>query len=375
MNNMNRILFRVKPALPLVLALITLILLPVSNINADEKALPFDKAIEDSVKYLFDHLPDGSKVAVYDFTIPPNAKPALSDYLVDEITRLFSRERPRFITVNRQEMDAVKKEMNLHLSGEVSDETAKAIGKKTGADIIITGTVMHVGSVYRLTLKPISVEREEFYPVASANIKGNDRKLGFFIDTGSASRFHLLAGARAGISLHLWKLSDDITGKSENPSFGFEPALQGVFYFNNFIGLQTEAALSMDSYSYSGDDPSAFTASFESLSLRLPLLLRLTYRPGIFALSAFGGVSFNIPLGKMTVKSSLYDDASYRISMPPSYVAGANVGLRLGPGFMFTDIRFSGDFAKNAIHDSHGTLAVYKRNTLSISMGYEYEFF
>ena len=35
---------------------------------------------------------------------------------------------------------------------------------------------------------------------------------------------------------------------------------------------------------------------------------------------------------------------------------------------------YSGDFAATVMRDEHGTLAVYKRNTFSFSLGYEMEF-
>jgi hypothetical protein len=76
-------------------------------------------------------------------------------------------------------------------------------------------------------------------------------------------------------------------------------------------------------------------------------------------------------MGAMRLNSGVCDDSSYRFSIPMSYIFGINPGVRFGPGLLFTDIRFSGDFAKTAIHDSSGTLALYRRNTVSFSLGYE----
>jgi len=142
--------------------------------------------------------------------------------------------------------------------------------------------------------------------------------------------------------------------------------------------VQTELALSLDNFSYSGTRAgAAYTASFESISLQLPVMVRFTFRPENlplpFSFSGFGGIVVNIPLGAMKLSSSLYGDSSYRFSMPLGYVVGVNAGLKLGPGTLFLDIRFSGDFARTAIHDSNGTLALYTRNALIFSLGYEFE--
>ena len=186
----------------------------------------------------------------------------------------------------------------------------------------------------------------------------------------------LYAGLRAGLSPHLWKLSNDISGNVENPSLGIEPAIHGAFYFTGLIAMQAELALSRDRVSYSGGEgSSAYTGSFESYSLQMPLLIRLTYRPGIFSLSGFGGIKINIPLGDMKLNSNLFGTNSYRFSIPPAYVAGVNLGMKLGPGILFSDIRFSGDFTTTAIHDDYGTMALYSRKTLSFSLGYEMGFF
>jgi TolB-like protein len=338
-----------------------------------------DRAVADSVNYLFERLPEGSTVAVYDFSVPDNAKPELSAHIVDEITTLFSRQMPRFTTVDRQGMETVKKELNLHLSGDVSDETAKSIGKMVGADFVITGSLRRVGGVYRLTAKPVTVQESVVYPTATADIRGNDSALVSFLEA-ERKNFWFSLGGRLGVSPHFFTLSNDITGDVDNPATGFEPAIQGAFHFNDFFAVQTELALSFNKVSYSGNDPEdgPFSASFESWSLQIPLLARFTYgnpdKLGKFVLGGFAGISFNIPLGAMKAQSNLYDDSSYRFSMPPGYVIGINPGMTLGPGGLFADIRFCGDFTRTAIHDSSGTLAVYLRNTVSFSLGYEYVF-
>jgi hypothetical protein len=193
--------------------------------------------------------------------------------------------------------------------------------------------------------------------------------------------FRISAGVRAGLSLQMWTLSSDIIGSVESPTFAFEPAFQGAFHFTDTLALQAELSLSIDKVSYSGNIPgNEYTAFFESFSLRIPVLARyLAYKNpdilGGLSISVLAGLGFNIPLGDMKLHSSFYGNSVYRSTMPLSYIVGVNVntGIKLGQGTVFADIRFQGDFAKTVIHDNSGTLALYTRNTVSISFGYEME--
>jgi len=62
------------------------------------------------------------------------------------------------IVVDRANLDKVRAEQGFQLSGEVSDESAKAIGQLLGAGAIVTGSLTDLGDVYSLTLKAINIE-------------------------------------------------------------------------------------------------------------------------------------------------------------------------------------------------------------------------
>lgn len=234
-------------------------------------------------------------------------------------------------------------------------------------------------STYQLHVKSIRVETGEIIAADSIDVKENERRLRYFIppDVAEKSSF-FSAGARAGLSVNINSLSSDITGEADNPHAGFEPAIFGAFHFTDWLAVQAEVVFSPNKVFYSGDDPGfgGYTASFESGSLRIPLLVSFTYNDPEklkkFTIGGFAGIGFNIPLGAMKLKSSILDESSYRFSMPVSYIAGFKPGLRLGSGLLLADIRFSGDIAKTVVHDTSGTLALYTRNALSFSVGYEY---
>lgn len=99
-------------------------------------------------------LPQNSVVAIVNFdTTSIN----LSNYLIDELTSLLIMETKLRI-VERRQLELIQEELNFQMSGAVSDDTAKSIGKFVGADSIITGTFFIIGNKYRLGIKSIHVE-------------------------------------------------------------------------------------------------------------------------------------------------------------------------------------------------------------------------
>lgn len=96
---------------------------------AQEKAVSLDQAIARAVKNLSGEMQPQARIAVYGCSIPPKAKPELSDYIVNRMLTLFKKEN-MFKVLERKDLDIVTSEMDYQLSGEVSDETAQALGKK-----------------------------------------------------------------------------------------------------------------------------------------------------------------------------------------------------------------------------------------------------
>ena len=75
-----------------------------------------------------------------------------------------------FTIVDRSQLDKIRQEQDLHLSGEVDDDTAVSIGKIAGANIIITGSVTGKDSTRRLRLRALSVETAKILAVASERL-------------------------------------------------------------------------------------------------------------------------------------------------------------------------------------------------------------
>jgi TolB-like protein len=185
----------------------------------------------------------------------------------------------------------------------------------------------------------------------------------------------LYFGLRGGVSLRGYTLNEDIPGDIPDMGVAFEGAVQFSFQFSRFLALQVEGIFTQDTVQYegmfSGWDGYGDGGSFTSLSMMLPLALKLTFRPGLFLIAPLGGVYFNLPLGDMTFESNDGKE-SYRFSQPLGFMGGLDLGFKLGPGALFLDSRLGMNMGYTSVNDSGGTLQIYNRDLmLSFSIGYE----
>jgi TolB-like protein len=102
---------------------------------------------------LEDQLPPGTKVAVLNFI---SFSDDLSGYIIDGIMDTLTNDR-KIGVVERSRLDAIRAEQNHQLSGSVSDDQIKSIGKQVGAEYIISGTLNYSGVNYRFRLYAINL--------------------------------------------------------------------------------------------------------------------------------------------------------------------------------------------------------------------------
>jgi tetratricopeptide (TPR) repeat protein len=123
------------------------------NLVFEGDGLSLAEAIEQSAEKIAADLPDGSRVAIVAWESP---SAGMSDYIMEELTgALVDRSME---VADRQNLEYVHRELNLQMSGEVSDESARSIGKFLGADLVITGQLTELGGPYRYRANAIHVE-------------------------------------------------------------------------------------------------------------------------------------------------------------------------------------------------------------------------
>jgi hypothetical protein len=113
-----------------------------------------DEATRKAMAAFMKPLPDGARIAVVNISSPDAATASV---VLDEVQYNFYSAN-RFQMVERNELDAIRQEQGLQMSGEVSDETIVAIGNLVGASIVVTGGITSVEGKKRLNLKALDVK-------------------------------------------------------------------------------------------------------------------------------------------------------------------------------------------------------------------------
>jgi TolB-like protein len=133
-------------------------------------ALSLDAAIQESAFELTDNLNPGTIIAILNIS---SKSGILSEYIIEELS-LHLPKNKNITVVDRNNLGLIQQEMDFQLSGEVSDESAQAIGKKLGAHAVVLGSLTEISGSYRLRVKIINVETAVIMSTASFDIRNND---------------------------------------------------------------------------------------------------------------------------------------------------------------------------------------------------------
>jgi len=159
-----------KKTLFFILALFTCIGLFAQNVTLDQ-------AVESSAKIIESRLPQGAKVAVLVFT---SSAQSFSDYILDEIATAISAGR-KIQVIDRQHTDAIRRELNIQMQGDVSDNEVRRVGHQLGAQYVVTGSLVDIGNAYRFRVAAIDVETAVREGSSSLNININDPQVVFLL--------------------------------------------------------------------------------------------------------------------------------------------------------------------------------------------------
>jgi hypothetical protein len=135
-------------------------------IYAEDTEVTLNQAIKGSASYFVERLEHGTKIAILNFS----ASPALSDYVIEELSVVFVNNG-NLIVVDRSELELLQKEIDFQYSGEVSDESAQSIGKKLGAQTILSGSFSSIGNLWRMRIKALEVETAKIQGIVTYSVK------------------------------------------------------------------------------------------------------------------------------------------------------------------------------------------------------------
>jgi TolB-like protein len=140
-------------------------------------SMTLDKAIHAAAENIENSVPEGQKIAVLNFFSPTEQ---FSAYVLEELsTRLVNGKK--LVVVDRRELDLIRQEENFQMSGEVSDDSAQAIGKKLGAQLIVSGSLDSMGHLYRFRIRTLNVESAAVEAASAADIGPGDTRVTFLL--------------------------------------------------------------------------------------------------------------------------------------------------------------------------------------------------
>jgi hypothetical protein len=113
-----------------------------------------DAAIQEAAAQMEARLPAKTTLALVSVGSP---SAAFSENVINRLESAIVSSG-KLDVVDRANLDKIRAEEGFQLSGEVDDNSAKAIGVKLGAGAIVTGSLTDLGDVYSLTLKAINIE-------------------------------------------------------------------------------------------------------------------------------------------------------------------------------------------------------------------------
>jgi TolB-like protein len=142
-----------------------------------------EKAIEKQADYIVDNSPRDTMLAIVSIKSDSGL---LSEYIMEKLPDYVINNKKNITFVDRSKLDLIQREINFQYSGEVSDETMISIGKKLGAQFIVTGTIMEASTVYNFSIKVLDVETTQILGSNSTQITHDNTMAGFMSGSGVA---------------------------------------------------------------------------------------------------------------------------------------------------------------------------------------------
>jgi TolB-like protein len=161
------------------------------------QVLTIDSAVNDSIESIVKAVPPGTKIAVINITTD-NA--GVSDYIVNElIVKLVNTRQFQVVPRSSVELEATKNELDFQMSGFVSDESAKSLGRFLGAGIIITGSFSQESAQsFRLIINAIDVESFVYQSAYRTSIKEDNQIKQLIAGMGENNYEDYTVGQRLG---------------------------------------------------------------------------------------------------------------------------------------------------------------------------------
>ena len=157
---------------------------------------------------------------------------------------------------------------------------------------------------------------------------------------------------------------------------GFGAAVQASFNFIRLLGVQAEVIYNSDNVNVSGSYMGATqdAGTFKTTSLLIPVLVRVGLPLGPVQLTAVVGPYYTLALGDMEVKDTSGAGVQGEWEGSLGAMAGVILGIPIGPGALFADVRYAYDFSETKAKDGSQTQGLYQKGAIHCGVGYAIQF-
>jgi len=183
----------------------------------------FNNAIDNAAGEISGKLPEGSTVVVISFQ---SESERLTNYVIDELNGKIANIG-KLRSVERRQLDTIRAELNLNMSGEVSDASAQRIGRMLGSQYIIMGSIDTVGSQYRVRFRAITTETASIAYSFSQNVRNDAVLESLLRNTGTIADFSSQERLRAS-ALNLFFGAGSFTVQKDYLGGGITAGAEGV---------------------------------------------------------------------------------------------------------------------------------------------------
>jgi TolB-like protein len=155
------------------IALLSLIFTLYGMVNAQQQ-FAIDDAMNDYAINLEKFIPKDKGIAVVAFETDNEN---LANYFIDTMSE-YIWEKCKVDIYERSRIEALQKELNFSLTGNISDETAQKIGHLIGVGTIVYGSMRKIGNDYRMAIRATTVETGRMLFPKSYDLKNDTRLAG-----------------------------------------------------------------------------------------------------------------------------------------------------------------------------------------------------
>jgi hypothetical protein len=114
-----------------------------------------------------------------------------------------------------------------------------------------------------------------------------------------------------------------------------------------------------------------YAEEFSSMSIIVPFMAKIPLRFGRFLLGVYTGAYYIVTPWQSL--SPLQSDVAIRIDPPFGFIMGMDLGLPLGPGEFFLDLRYERNFGNTFMGEGQGPQ--YSWSKTNVCLGYRFGFF